>query len=109
MEPVQSYQARLSQIASMLEILLSRICSLDEFYQKRKERFESSAVMQAKRIKEVTGRNPTTEEMEYDAQLFEKKTETYMRMESRLGKAPRKIPVSLKYSSLDEFIKEKNI
>lgn len=86
-----------------------RICSLDEFYQKRKGRFESSAVMHVKRIKEVTGRNTTIEEMEYYAQLFDKNPDTYMHIVVRLGKAPKKIPVSLKYSSLDEFIKENNV
>lgn len=86
-----------------------RICSLEEFYQKRKERFEKSAVLQAKRIKEVTGRKPTVDEMEYYVQLFDKNPETYVHMEAKLGKAPKNIPISLKYCSLDEFIKENNI
>lgn len=86
-----------------------RICSLEEFFEKRKNKLESSAVLQAKRIKECTGRNPTVDEMEYYVQLFDNNPDTYRQLKKRLGKEPKLIPNILKYNSLDDFIDKNNI
>lgn len=85
-----------------------KICTLDEFYKKRMNRFEDGAILQAKRIKKAYGRNPTGEEMHYYAQLFCTDQDFYVTMNERLGNAPKAIPKETKYKSLDDFL-ERNM
>lgn len=85
-----------------------KICTLDEFYKKRMNRFEDGAILQAKRIKKTYGRNPTEEEMHYYVQLFCTDQDFYVTMNERLGNAPKAIPKETKYKSLDDFL-ERNM
>lgn len=80
-----------------------KICALEEFYAKRMKRFEESAVLQAKRIKETTGHYPTEEDMDFYAQLFNSDPSFYKEMEKRLGDSPIKLSAETKYKNIDEF------
>lgn len=50
-----------------------QICTLEEYYNKLNEKFESNAKLHAKRIIDKTGRKPTFKEMEYFITLFTEK------------------------------------
>lgn len=86
-----------------------KICTIEEYYEKHMQRFEPSAVTQAKRIKEVTGRNPTLEEMGFYVQLFNNDAKFYEQLKPRLGNIPKNIPAQTKYKSLEDFLDKYNI
>lgn len=86
-----------------------KICTLDEFFQKRMDRFEQSAIIQAKRIYEVTGKLPTEFDMELYNQLFSTDRGLFEKMGKNSGIIPQKIPQKTKYDSLEDFLHKNHI
>lgn len=88
-----------------------QICTLEEFYEKRKRSYAESALLQARVIREKCGRNPKIEEMDFFMPLFLAKTEEnyqkyFSKLESFSDMPTRIMEIEQQWDSWKAFLDE---